>query len=39
MARRLFTKGIDRGAAQAEIQMEGNRELAEKVLQLTAMVG
>jgi uncharacterized protein (TIGR03083 family) len=39
LAWRLFTKGVDRGTARAEIQMEGNPELAEKVLQLTAIVG
>jgi uncharacterized protein (TIGR03083 family) len=39
LAWRLFTKGIDRGTARAQIQLEGNPELAEKVLQLTAIVG
>jgi uncharacterized protein (TIGR03083 family) len=39
LAWRLFTKGIDRSAARAAIEMEGNSELAEKVLQLTAIVG
>jgi uncharacterized protein (TIGR03083 family) len=39
LAWRLFTKGIDRAAARAEILMEGNPELVEKVLQLTAIVG
>jgi uncharacterized protein (TIGR03083 family) len=39
MAWRLFTKGIDRAAAHAGIRIEGNLELGEKVLQLTAIVG
>jgi uncharacterized protein (TIGR03083 family) len=39
LAWRLFTKGIDRATARAGIRVEGNPELAEKVLQLTAIVG
>jgi uncharacterized protein (TIGR03083 family) len=39
LAWRLFTKGIDQAAARAGFRMEGNPELAEKVLQLTAIVG
>jgi uncharacterized protein (TIGR03083 family) len=39
LAWRLFTKGIDRATARAGIRMEGNPELAERVLQLTAIVG
>jgi uncharacterized protein (TIGR03083 family) len=39
LAWRLFTKGIDRDSARAQIEIEGNRELGEKVLQLTAIVG
>jgi uncharacterized protein (TIGR03083 family) len=39
LAWRLFTKGIDRDSARAEIKFEGNRNLAEKVLHLTAIVG
>lgn len=39
LAWRLFTKGIDRATARAAIRIEGNPELAEKVLQLTAIVG
>jgi uncharacterized protein (TIGR03083 family) len=35
----VFTKGIDRDSARAEIEIEGNRDLGEKVLQLTAIVG
>jgi len=39
LAWRLFTKGIDRDAARAQIEIEGNRDLGEKVLCLTAIVG
>jgi uncharacterized protein (TIGR03083 family) len=39
LAWRLFTKGIDRNSARAQIHMEGNRDLGEKVLHLTAIVG
>lgn len=39
LAWRLFTKGIDRNAARAQVGSEGNRELAEKILHLTAIVG
>jgi uncharacterized protein (TIGR03083 family) len=39
LAWRLFTKGIDRDSARAQIKIEGNHDLAEKVLQLTAIVG
>ena len=35
----LFTKGVDRDSARARIEVEGNRELGEKILQLTAIVG
>jgi hypothetical protein len=38
LAWRLFTRGIDRDLARAQIQLEGNPELAEGVLQLTAIV-
>jgi hypothetical protein len=38
IAWRVFTKGIDREAARAEVQIEGDRRLAEKVLDLTAIV-
>ena len=39
LAWRLFAKGIDRGSARAQIEIEGNQELGEKVLHLTAIVG
>ena len=39
LAWRVFTKGIDRDSARAQIEIEGNRELGEKVLSLTAIVG
>jgi hypothetical protein len=39
LAWRVFTKGIDRDTARAQIEIEGNRDLGEKVLCLTAIVG
>ena len=39
LAWRLFTKGIDRDSARAQIQFEGKRDLGEGVLHLTAIVG
>lgn len=39
LAWRVFTKGVDRDAARAQVQIEGNRLLGEHVLQLTAIVG
>lgn len=39
LAWRVFTKGINRESARAQIEFEGNRELGEQVLQLTAIVG
>ena len=39
LAWRVFTKGIDRDAARRQIEVEGNQDLAEKVFQLTAVVG
>jgi uncharacterized protein (TIGR03083 family) len=39
LAWRVFSKGIDRDAARRQIEVEGNRDLAEKVFQLTAVVG
>jgi uncharacterized protein (TIGR03083 family) len=39
LAWRVFTKGIDRDSARALVAVEGNRDLGEKVLQLTAIVG
>ena len=39
LAWRLFTKGIDRDSAWREIQIDGDQDLGEKVLSLTAIVG
>ena len=39
LAWRLFTKGVDRNSARAQIEVEGDRDLGEKVLHLTAIVG
>ncbi len=39
LAWRLFTKGVDRDSARAQIAVEGDRDLGEKVLHLTAIVG
>ena len=39
LAWRLFTKGIDRTAARAQVGIEGDQELAERILHLTAIVG
>ena len=39
LAWRIFTKGIDRESARAQIEVEGNQDLGEKVLHLTAIVG
>jgi uncharacterized protein (TIGR03083 family) len=39
LAWRLFTKGINRDSAQAQIQIEGNQALGEKIFALTAIVG
>jgi uncharacterized protein (TIGR03083 family) len=39
LAWRVFTKGIDRNSARAQVAVEGNRDLGERVLQLTAIVG
>ena len=39
LAWRVFTKGIDRDSARAQIPISGDRELAEHVLHLTAIVG
>lgn len=35
----LFTKGIDRSSARSQISIQGNSNLGEKVLHLTAIVG
>ncbi|PWU01353.1 MAG: hypothetical protein C5B51_22835 [Terriglobia bacterium] len=39
LAWRVFTKGIARESARAQIQISGDRELGENVLGLTAIVG
>jgi uncharacterized protein (TIGR03083 family) len=39
LAWRVFTKGIDKDSARRQIAIEGIRELGEKVLELTAIVG
>jgi hypothetical protein len=39
LAWRLFTKGIDRDSARAQIEIQGDANLGEKVLHLTAIVG
>lgn len=39
LAWRVFTKGIDRDAARAQIGIEGDQALGENVLSLTAIVG
>ena len=39
LAWRVFTKGIDRDSARSQIEVKGDRDLGEKVLQLTAIVG
>jgi uncharacterized protein (TIGR03083 family) len=38
IAWRIFTKGIDRNSARAEIKIDGDPDLGEKVLSLTAIV-
>ena len=39
LAWRVFTKGVDRDTARAHIEIQGNQELGEKILHLTAIVG
>jgi hypothetical protein len=39
LAWRLFTKGIDRHIARQQVEIDGDRRLGEKILQLTAIVG
>jgi Mycothiol maleylpyruvate isomerase N-terminal domain len=39
LAWQVFTKGIDRDSARAQIRIEGDRDLGEEVLHLTAIVG
>jgi len=38
LAWRLFTKGIDRNSARAQVEIGGDQGLGEKVLELTAIV-
>jgi hypothetical protein len=38
LAWRLFTKGIDRSSARAQLEIDGDRDLGEKILDLTAIV-
>jgi hypothetical protein len=39
LAWRIFTKGIDRNSARAQVKIDGDPSLGEKVLSLTAVVG
>ncbi len=39
LAWRLFTKGLDPESARAQVEIEGDRNLGEKILHLTAIVG
>jgi len=39
LAWRLFTKGIDRHSARSHVEIKGDRNLGEKIFQLTAIVG
>jgi uncharacterized protein (TIGR03083 family) len=39
LAWRLFTKGIDRNSARAQLRIDGDQALGEKILNLTAIVG
>jgi uncharacterized protein (TIGR03083 family) len=39
LAWRLFTKGIDRSSARRQLEIDGDRDLGEKILDLTAIVG
>jgi uncharacterized protein (TIGR03083 family) len=39
LAWRVFTKGIDRDSARAQMEIAGDRDLGQKVLDLTAIVG
>jgi uncharacterized protein (TIGR03083 family) len=39
IAWRVFTKGIDRDSAKAQITIEGDHHLANRILELTAIVG
>jgi uncharacterized protein (TIGR03083 family) len=39
LAWRLFTKGINRSSARAQLEIDGDCDLGEKILDLTAIVG
>jgi hypothetical protein len=39
IAWRVFTKGIDRAAARARMEVQGDQDLAERILRFTAIVG
>jgi uncharacterized protein (TIGR03083 family) len=39
LAWRIFTRGIDRAAARAQVEIRGDLDLGAKVLELTAIVG
>ena len=39
IAWRLFTKGIDRSSARGQLEIDGDRDLGNKILDLTAIVG
>jgi uncharacterized protein (TIGR03083 family) len=39
LAWRLFTKGINHSSARAQLEIDGDRDLGEKILDLTAIVG
>jgi hypothetical protein len=39
LAWRIFTKGIDRESARKQVSIEGDRDLGQRVLDLTAIVG
>jgi uncharacterized protein (TIGR03083 family) len=39
LAWRLFTKGLDPESARAQVEIEGDRNLGERILHLTAIVG
>lgn len=39
LAWQLFTKGVDRESARGQVRIEGDRELGERILLLTAIVG
>jgi hypothetical protein len=39
LACRVFTNGINRDSARSQVEVSGDRDLGEKVLPLTAIVG